>query len=194
MEGLARRGDNMKKRECTECGHEAKAKQRCAHCGAPELRGSALTGILREHGRAIRIGALAAGLLIVGAGIAYARDGVDSAADEATAALSTPERPDRFSGVTARTGREWVEQCDQAAQKSDSTIRVGSCVSFLQGARAVATRSSGKECTADLARQTRGDVWITTFQIARRYPGLPIKKVFAIAFDAIEPDSCRKHS
>jgi hypothetical protein len=124
---------------------------------------------------------------------AWAEESGQGEADAAVAS-APPARPERFSGVTATTGREWVEQCDGAAQKSDSTVRVGACVSFLQGARAVATRSNGKECDVDLARQTRGDVWISTFQIARRYPALPIRKVFGLAFDAIEPDSCRKRS
>jgi hypothetical protein len=69
---------------------------------------------------------------------------------------------------------------------------VAACISFLQGARAIASGVNGRQCAVDLAHQTRGDAWISTFQVARRYPDLSIKKIFGMAFDAIEPDSCRK--
>ncbi|MDB5763204.1 MAG: hypothetical protein JWQ21_2199 [Herminiimonas sp.] len=96
--------------------------------------------------------------------------------------------PERFSGVTADNGQAWIDQCDGAAQKSDNTARVEACLSFLQ--TAIASRRKAKGSCPDVL--SPGAFWISTFQIARRYPRLSIKKIFAIAFDSIEPASCGK--
>lgn len=104
---------------------------------------------------------------------------------------ATSDMPDRFMSVTAENGQEWLEQCEWPAHKSDSMTRIAACVSFLQGARIVASRRNVAEsCAVDLASQSRGTLLTTTYQVARRYPRLPIHKVFRIAFDSVDPGSC----
>jgi len=99
--------------------------------------------------------------------------------------------PDRFMSVTAENGQEWLEQCEWPAQKSDSMARIAACLSFLQGARAVATRRPGNgNCPVDFSGQSRGALLTTTYQIARRYPRMPINKIFRLAFDSVESGSC----
>ena len=99
--------------------------------------------------------------------------------------------PDRFMSVTAENGREWIEQCEWPAHKSDSMTRIAACLSFLQGARVIASRRTAREnCPVDFASQSRGTLLTTTYQVARRYPRLPIHRVFGIAFDSVEPGSC----
>jgi hypothetical protein len=98
---------------------------------------------------------------------------------------------ERFMSVTAENGREWIEQCEWPAHKSDSMTRIAACLSFLQGARAVASRRFTPEnCPVDFTSQSRGTLLTTTYQIARRYPRLSIHKIFRIAFDSVEPGSC----
>ena len=105
--------------------------------------------------------------------------------------LDTQAMPDRFMGVTAENGQEWLEQCEWPAQKSDSMTRIAACVSFLQGARVVASkRVANENCPVGFAGQSRGTLLTTTYQIARRYPRLSINKIFRIAFDSVEPGSC----
>jgi hypothetical protein len=103
------------------------------------------------------------------------------------AAESTPEH---FMSVTAENGYEWIEQCEWPAQKSDSMTRIAACLSFLQGARLMAAGRMGGNCPVEFANQSRGTLLTTTYQIARRYPRLPINKIFRIAFDSVEPGSC----
>lgn len=104
---------------------------------------------------------------------------------------ATQPMPDRFMSVTAENGREWIEQCEWPAQKSDSMTRIAACVSFLQGARAVASkRAANENCPVGFTGQSRGALLTTTYQIARRYPRLSINKIFRIAFDSVEPGSC----
>lgn len=99
--------------------------------------------------------------------------------------------PERFLSVTAENGQDWIEQCEWPAQKSDSMTRIAACLSFLQGARIIASRRTGREnCPVDLANQSRGTLLTTTYQIARRYPRLPIHRIFGIAFESVEPGSC----
>jgi hypothetical protein len=99
--------------------------------------------------------------------------------------------PERFMSVTAENGQEWIEQCEWPAQKSDSMTRIAACLSFLQGAKAVASkRSAQRNCSVDFASQPRGTLLMTTYQVARRYPRLSINKIFRIAFDSVEPGSC----
>jgi len=93
--------------------------------------------------------------------------------------------------VTAENGREWIEQCEWPAQKSDNMTRIAACLSFLQGARAVSSkRAAYGNCPADFASQSRGTLLTTTYQVARRYPRLSISKIFKIAFDSVEPGGC----
>lgn len=100
------------------------------------------------------------------------------------------DMPERFMGVTAENGQEWIDQCEWPAHKSDSTARIGACVSFLQGARLIASKSNARElCADDIANQTRGAV-LTTYQVARRYSHLPLKTIFRKAFDSVEPAPC----
>ncbi|HEV7616767.1 MAG TPA: hypothetical protein VGO51_01530 [Burkholderiaceae bacterium] len=101
------------------------------------------------------------------------------------------DMPERFMGVTAENGQEWIDQCEWPVHKSDSTVRIGACISFLQGARLVASKSNARElCADDIANQTRGAMLTTTYQVARRYPHLPLKTIFKIAFDSVEPAPC----
>ena len=98
---------------------------------------------------------------------------------------------ERFMSVTAENGEEWIEQCEWPAHKSDSMTRIAACLSFLQGARAIAANRPGKgNCPVDFSAQSRGAVLTTTYQIARRYPRMPINKIFRLAFDSVESGVC----
>lgn len=111
--------------------------------------------------------------------------------DEPEISTTAQPMPDRFMSVTAENGREWIEQCEWPAQKSDSMTRIAACVSFLQGARAVASkRAANENCPVGFAAQSRGTLLTTTYQVARRYPRLSINKIFRIAFDSVEPGPC----
>lgn len=111
--------------------------------------------------------------------------------DASPAASTIQIAPERFMYVTAENGQEWLEQCEWPAHKSDSMARIAACVSFLQGARVVASKRGQLEnCPVDLASQSRGTLLTSTYQIARRYPRMPINKIFRIAFDSVQPGSC----
>lgn len=133
---------------------------------------------------AILVGALLCSGIVAAQVTRHASD--DAAITEAVQAM-----PDRFMSVTAENGMEWLEQCEWPAQKSDSMARIAACVSFLQGARAVASGRAGHgNCPVDFATQSRGTLLTTTYQIARRYPRMPINRIFRLAFDSVEPGSC----
>ncbi len=111
--------------------------------------------------------------------------------DSPAVASTAQIMPDRFMYVTAENGQEWIEQCEWPAHKSDSMARIAACVSFLQGARVIASKRDPLEnCPVDLASQSRGTLLTSTYQIARRYPRMPINKIFRIAFDSVLPGSC----
>jgi hypothetical protein len=127
---------------------------------------------------------------LLSAGIATAQTASPPLAEPLVTTVAQP-MPERFMSVTAENGHDWIEQCEWPAHKSDSMTRIAACLSFLQGARAVASRHKAHEdCPVDLASQSRGTLLTTTYQIARRYPRLPIHKVFRIAFDSVEPGTC----
>jgi hypothetical protein len=122
-------------------------------------------------------------------GTAKAQSGPPSGEAEMEPAVQI--MPDRFMSVTAENGQEWIEQCEWPAHKSDSMTRIAACLSFLQGARAIASKPSGNgNCSVDFSGQARGALLTTTYQIARRYPRMPINKVFRLAFDSVESGSC----
>lgn len=124
------------------------------------------------------------------AGIAYAQTGEQPPNDPAMKE-AVQMMPDRFMSVTAENGLEWIEQCEWPAQKSDSMTRIAACLSFLQGARAIASRrQENGNCPVDFSIQSRGALLTTTYQIARRYPRMPINKIFRLAFDSVESGSC----
>lgn len=124
------------------------------------------------------------------AGIVHAQTG-EHASNDSPMTDAVQMMPDRFMSVTAENGLEWIEQCEWPAQKSDSMTRIAACLSFLQGARAIATRRPGNgNCPVDFSSQSRGALLTTTYQIARRYPRMPINKIFRLAFDSVESGSC----
>jgi hypothetical protein len=156
-------------RQCTQCGRQAGA----------------------AHDAAVKWKIIALLTAAACAGPAWAQDAAYAQEEPAPLIHST----ERFTGVTAANGQEWIEQCDRAAQKSDSTVRVSACMSFLLGARMVASKSdAGESCSAEVSRQNRSALWTTISQVARRYPHLPLRKIFAIAFDSLEPVACKKNS
>lgn len=105
--------------------------------------------------------------------------------------VAAGEPPERFMSVTAENGREWLEQCEWPAQKSDSMARIAACLSFLQGAKTFSSkRDPSMACSTQISVQSRGTLLTTTYQIARRYPNMPITKIFRIAFDSVEPAAC----
>lgn len=113
------------------------------------------------------------------------------APDDPALVTALETMPERFMSVTAENGREWLEQCEWPAQKSDSMTRIAACLSFLQGAKAVASKNARHgDCPVGVASQSRGTLLTTTYQVARRYPRLSINKIFRIAFDSVEPGSC----
>ncbi len=119
-----------------------------------------------------------------------AQAGPPGLSDPSITAAAQP-MPERFMSVTAENGREWIEQCEGPAHKSDSMTRIAACLSFLQGAKAVALKRNADEtCPIDHISQSRGTLLTTTYQISRRYPRLPIHKIFRIAFDSVAPGAC----
>jgi hypothetical protein len=76
-------------------------------------------------------------LVVLVAAIVMANIVVAQNIPKASARPEMPTRPqdmpERFMGVTAENGQEWIDQCEWPAHKSDSTARIGACVSFLQG-------------------------------------------------------------
>jgi hypothetical protein len=111
--------------------------------------------------------------------------------DHPVARAAMESAPERFMSVTAENGQEWLEQCEWPAQKSDSMARIAACLSFLQGAKAVAVRRNPEEnCPVDFSAQSRGTLLTTTYQIARRYPRMQIGKIFRIAFDSVGANAC----
>lgn len=102
------------------------------------------------------------------------------------------QRVSGFVAVTARTGQEWLDQCEKPGQKSDSTVRFAACMSFMKGAQLVAAPSDPTTiCAQKVAAQPAGAMLDTTFAAARQYPNRPLKTVFGIAFTSLEPSECK---